>query len=95
MQVALQLDELIFGFADFFHGHFTHVRVAVLEQCLGTFEVGLHFEQLRIGGENRLNFGVFLGIGTELGLIGNNLAIAEQGSQFFETVLEHVQFIEQ
>jgi len=28
-------------------------------------------------------------------LIGNDLAIAEQGGQFFETVLEHIQFIEQ
>ena len=55
----------------------------------------MHLHEVFVGGHNRLNFGVFLGIGAELGLIGDDLAIAEQGGQFFETVLEHVQFIEQ
>jgi hypothetical protein len=94
LQVAFQLDQFFLGFADFFHGHFAHVRVAVLEQRLGAFEVGLHFEQV-YRSRPRLDFGVFLGIGAEFGLIGNDLAIAEQGGQFLETVLEHVQLIEQ
>lgn len=62
---------------------------------MGAFKVGLHFQQVFIRRHNRLDFGVFLGIGAELGLIGDDLTIAEQGGQFFETVLEHVQFIEQ
>lgn len=95
MQTAFQFNQLILGFADFLHGHFAHIRVAVLEQCLGTFKVTLHFEQLFIGGDNRLDFRVFLGIGAEFVLVGNDFAIAQQGGQFFETVLEDVQFVEQ
>jgi len=95
LQIALQFDQLFLGFADFLDSHFAHVRVAVLEQRLGTFEVGLHLQHLLVGRDNRFDFGVFLGIGAELGLIGNDFAIAEQGGQFLETVLEDVQLIEQ
>lgn len=95
MQAGFQLEQLLLGFADFFHGHFAHVRVAVLEQGLSPFEVALDLEQLFIGGDNRLDFRVFLGIGAELVLIGNDFAIAKQGGQFLETVLEDVQLIEQ
>lgn len=95
MQGAFQLQQLLLGFADFFHGHFAHVRIIVLEQRLGTFKVGLDLEHLLIGADDRLDFGVLLGIRAELGLIGNDFAVAEQGGQFLETVLEDVQFIEQ
>ena len=95
LQVAFQFDQLVLGLSHFFNGHFAHVRVAVLEQRLGAFEVSLNLEQLFIGAHDRLNFRVLLGIGAELGLIGDDLAIAEQGGQFFETVLKDVQFIEQ
>jgi len=74
LQVAFELGQFVFGFTDFFHGHFTHVRVAVLEQGLGALQVGLYFQQVLIGEHNGLNFGVFLGISTELGLIGDDLA---------------------
>ncbi|MNU91468.1 hypothetical protein D3C71_813550 [compost metagenome] len=95
LQVGFERDQAFLGLADFFHGHFTHVRVAVLEQCLGAFEVVLHFQQFFIGAHDRFNFRVLLGIGAELVLIGNDLAIAQQGGQFLETVLEDIQLIEQ
>jgi hypothetical protein len=95
LQTGFQFDQAFLGFADFFHGHFAHVRVAVLEQGLGAFEVSLHFKQLFIGFDDRLDFRVLLGIGAEFVLIGNDLAIAKQGGQFLETVLEDVQLIEQ
>ncbi len=95
MQIAFQFDQLLLGLAHFQCRHFPQVRVAVLEQRLGTGEVVLHFEQLFIGGDNRLDFRVLLGIGAEFVLVGNDFAIAQQGGQFFETVLEGVQFIEQ
>jgi hypothetical protein len=87
--------QLLFGFADFFHGHFTHVRVVVLEQRLRAFKIALYAEQLFIALNDRLEFGVFLGIGAEFGLIGNDFAVAEQRGQFLETVLEDVQLIVQ
>ena len=95
MQVFFQFDQSLFGFTNFLDRHFAHVRVVVLEQRLGAFKVGLHFEPLRVSGNNGFNFRVFLGIGAEFGLIGNDFAIAKQCGQFFKTVLEDVQFIKQ
>lgn len=95
MQGAFQLDQLLLGLADFFHRHFAHVRIAVLEQRLGALEVGLDLEHLFIGLDDRLDFGVLLGIGAELGLIGNDFGVAKQRGQFLETVLEDIQLIEQ
>ena len=86
---------MFLGLAHFLHRHFAHVRVAVLEQRLGALEVALYFEQLFIGGDDRLDLRVFLGIGAEFVLVGNDFAVAQQGGQFLETVLENVQFIEQ
>ena len=83
------------GLGDFVLGHFAHVRVAVLEQRLGAFKIALHFAQLPVGTDHRLHFGVFLGIGAEVVLVADHLGIAEQGSEFFETVLERVQFVQQ
>ena len=95
MQIGFQGDQQLFGFADFFHGHFTHVRVVVLEQCLGTLQIILYAEQLFISGDDRLDFGVFLGISAKSGLIGNDFSVAKQRSQFLESVLEDVQLVEQ
>ena len=95
LQVGFQRDQQLLGFADFFHGHFTHVRVAVLEQRLRAFKIALYAEQLFIALYHRLKFGVFLGISAEFGLVGNDFAVAKQRGQFLETVLENVQLIEQ
>ena len=93
LQIAFQRDQHFFGFADFFHSHFTHVRVAVLEQRLRAFKIALYAEQLFIGVYDRLELSIFLGIGAEFSLIGNDFAVAEQRGQFLETVLEEVRLL--
>lgn len=95
MQIRLQRDQQLLGFADFFHSHFTHVGVVVLEQRLRAFKIALYAEQLFIAGHYRLQFGILLGIRAEFGLIGNDFGVAEQRGQFLETVLENVQLVEQ
>lgn len=87
MQLRLQRQQLFLGFTHFFHGHFAQVRVTVLEQRLGTFEVVLDFAQLFISSVDRLDFGVFTGIGAKARLVGNDLGITKQSGEFFEAVL--------
>ena len=69
LQVFFQINQPLFGFADFLNGHLAHVRVVILEQRLSTFKISLHFKPGAITGNNRLNFRVLLGIGAEFGLI--------------------------
>ncbi len=95
LQLRLQGKQLFLGLAHFLHGHFAQVRVAVLEQRLGALQVVLHLAPGAVGDEHRLDFGVLTGIGAKASLVGNDLGIAQQGGEFFEAVLENLQFFQQ
>ncbi len=95
LQAVLQLDQRLTGLGDFLLGHLAQVRVAVLEQRLGTFEVGLHLAQLAEGGDYRLDLGIFLGVRPKLALLGDHLGVAEQRREFLETIAEVVQLVQQ
>src|SRR5690606_8112933 len=70
-----------------------HVRVAVLEQRLRAVQISQGLAQLFIDFNDRLDLGVFPGIGAKLALAGNDFRVAKQRSQFLETVAEDIQLI--
>ncbi len=95
LQIGFQGFELRLGLGHFLLGHLAHVGIAVLEQRLGAFEVLLDLAQLAIGDDHRLDLGVFARIGAEAVLVTDDLGIAEQRGELFETVLQDVQLVQQ
>ena len=55
----------------------------------------MQLEEFAVGGDDRLDLGVFTRIGTKAGLIANDLGITQQRRQLFEAVLQNVEFVEQ
>ena len=95
LQAAFQLLQLHAGTGDFLFSHLAQIRIAVLEQRLGAFEVTLHLAEVAVGEDHRLDFGVFLGIGAKLALIADHFAIAKQRGEFLVAILEDVQLVQQ
>ncbi len=95
LQAPLDFFQLAAGLLDLLLSHLAHIRIAVLEQRLGAFEVGLQLEEIAVCNDDRLDLGIFARIGAEAGLVADHLGIAEQRRQLFEAVLQDVEFVEQ
>ena len=95
LQAVFQPEQGLLGLGHFLLGHLAHFRIAVLEQRLGALEVVLGLAELAVGGDDRLDFGVLLGIGAETVLVADHLGIAEQRGELLETVVEDVEFLQQ
>ncbi len=95
LQVGFKRLKLGLGFGNLLLGHLAHVGITVLEQRLSALEILLNLAQLPIGDDHRLDFGVLAGIGAKTALIADDFGVAEQCGEFFETVLQDVQLVQQ
>ncbi|MDR6357079.1 hypothetical protein Q3H58_003750 [Pseudomonas psychrotolerans] len=95
LQLVFQFLQARLGAGHLFLGHLAQVRIAVLEQRLGALQVGLHLAVFAKGLAHRLEFGVLLGIGAELGLVADDIGVAQQRGQLLEAVLQTIELVQQ